>query len=48
MRKKRMQKSNAGRGIAEAAAKQSKRGVIPTVAPVMSYVQAVKTASKWI
>ena len=25
-------------GIAEAAAKQSKRGVIPTVAPVMSYV----------
>ena len=33
-------------GIAEAAAKQSKRGVIPTVAPVMSYVQAVKTASE--
>ena len=32
--------------IAEAAAKQSKRGVIPTVAPVMSYVQAVKTASE--
>lgn len=33
-------------GIAEAAAKQSKRGVIPTVAPVMSYAQAVKTASE--
>ena len=33
-------------GIAEAAAKQSKRGVIPTVATVMSYVQAVKTASE--
>ena len=33
-------------GIAEAAAKQSKRGVIPTVVPVMSYVQAVKTASE--
>ena len=33
-------------GIAEAAANQSKRGVIPTVAPVMSYVQAVKTASE--
>ena len=32
--------------IAEAAAKQSKRGVIPTVAPVMSYAQAVKTASE--
>lgn len=32
-------------GIAEAAAKQSKRGVIPTVAPVMSYAQAVKMAS---
>ena len=31
-------------GIAEAAAKQSKRGVIPTVAPVMSYAQAVKMA----
>lgn len=33
-------------GIAEAAAKQSKRGVIPTVAPVMSYAQAVKMASE--
>ena len=33
-------------GIAEAAAKQSKRGVIPTVAPVMSYAQAVKMASQ--
>lgn len=33
-------------GIAEAAAKQSKRGVIPTVAPVMSYEQAVKMASE--
>lgn len=33
-------------GIAEAAAKQSKRGVIPTVAPVMSYTQAVKMASQ--
>lgn len=33
-------------GIAEAAAKQSKRGVIPTVAPVMSYAQAVKIASE--
>ncbi len=32
-------------GIAEAAAKQSKRGVIPEVAPVMSYAQAVKMAS---
>ena len=32
--------------IAEAAAKQSKRGVIPTVAPVMNYAQAVKTASE--
>ena len=32
--------------IAEAAAKQSKRGVIPTVAPVMSYAQAVKMASE--
>ena len=31
-------------GIAEAAAKQSKRGVIPTVAPVMRYAQAVKMA----
>ena len=33
-------------GIAEAAAKQSKRGLIPTVAPVMSYAQAVKMASE--
>ena len=33
-------------GIAEAAAKQSKRGVIPTVAPVMNYAQAVKMASE--
>lgn len=33
-------------GIAEAAAKQSKRGVIPTVAPMMSYAQAVKMASQ--
>ena len=33
-------------GIVEAAAKQSKRGVIPTVAPVMSYAQAVKMASE--
>lgn len=33
-------------GIAEAAAKQSKRGVIPTVAPAMSYPQAVKMASE--
>jgi 16S rRNA (uracil1498-N3)-methyltransferase len=33
-------------GIAEAAAKQSKRGVIPTVAPVMHYAQAVKMASE--
>lgn len=33
-------------GIAEAAAKQSKRGVIPTVTPVMSYAQAVKMASE--
>ena len=33
-------------GIAEAAAKQSKRGVIPMVAPVMSYEQAVKMASE--
>ena len=33
-------------GIAEAAAKQSKRGVIPMVAPVMSYAQAVKMASE--
>ena len=33
-------------GIAEAAAKQSKRGVIPTVAPAMSYAQAVKMASE--
>ena len=33
-------------GIAEAAAKQSKRGVIPTVAPMMSYAQAVKMASE--
>ena len=33
-------------GIAEAAAKQSKRGVIPTVAPVMSYAQAVKMAAE--
>lgn len=32
-------------GIAEAAAKQSKRGVIPTVAPVMSYAEAVKLAA---
>ena len=38
-------KINRSQGIAESAAKQSKRGVIPTVAPVMSYVQAVKTAS---
>ena len=41
-----MQKIKRWQGIAEAAAKQSKRGVIPTVAPVMSYVQAVKTASE--
>ena len=33
-------------GIEEAAAKQSKRGVIPTVAPVMRYAQAVKMASE--
>ena len=38
--------AEAAKGIAEAAAKQSKRGVIPTVATVMSYVQAVKTASE--
>lgn len=32
-------------GIAEAAAKQSKRGIIPEVSEVMSFSQAVKTAS---
>ena len=32
-------------GIAEAAAKQSKRGVIPTVTPVMNYGQAVRMAA---
>lgn len=32
-------------GIAEAAAKQSKRGVIPQVAKVMSFKEAVKLAS---
>ena len=33
-------------GIAEAAAKQSKRGVIPTVTSVMNYAQALKMASE--
>lgn len=33
-------------GIAEAAAKQSKRGVIPKVADVMSFSEAVKRASE--
>lgn len=32
-------------GIAEAAAKQSKRGVIPQISGVMSFAQAVKMAS---
>ena len=33
-------------GIAEAAAKQSKRGIIPQVTEVMSYAQAVKLAGE--
>ena len=44
--KKAAAKTARWQGIAEAAAKQSKRGVIPTVAPVMSYAQAVKMASE--
>jgi len=35
-------------GIAEAAAKQSKRGVIPRVADVMSFKEALKYAEKMI
>ena len=47
--KKAAKKADRWNSIAEsaaAAAKQSKRGVIPTVAPVMSYAQAVKMASE--
>lgn len=33
-------------GIAEAAAKQSRRGLVPEVAPVLSFAQAVEKAAK--
>lgn len=43
--KKAASKTARWQGIAEAAAKQSKRGVIPEVSEVMSFSQAVKTAA---
>ena len=43
--KKARSKLTRWQGIAEAAAKQSKRGIIPKVSEVMSYKEAVKLAS---
>lgn len=43
--KKASSKITRWQGIAEAAAKQSKRGVIPQISGVMSFSQAVKMAS---
>ena len=43
--KKAASKVQRWQGIAEAAAKQSKRGIIPRVAPVMSFKEAVKQAA---
>lgn len=43
--KKASSKMTRWQGIAEAAAKQSKRGIIPQVSGVMSFAQAVKMAS---
>lgn len=44
--KKSASKISRWQGIAEAAAKQSKRGIIPTVSEVMSFKDAVNMASK--
>lgn len=44
--KKAKSKITRWQGIAEAAAKQSKRGIIPQVADVMSFAQAVKMAAE--
>lgn len=43
--KKSASKITRWQGIAEAAAKQSKRGIIPTISPVMNYKEALKVAS---
>lgn len=43
--KKAAGKAARWQGIAEAAAKQSKRGIIPQVMPVVSFLQAVKMVS---
>lgn len=45
MEKKAAGKAARWQGIAEAAAKQSKRGIIPQVMPVVSFLQAVKMVS---
>lgn len=44
--KKAASKIQRWQGIAEAAAKQSKRSIIPQVAPVMSFKEAVKKAAE--
>lgn len=45
--KKSASKISRWQGIAEAAAKQSKRGIIPTIRPVMNYKEAIKEASSF-
>lgn len=44
--KKSASKVSRWQSIAEAAAKQSKRGIIPTVSPVMSFAEALSKAEK--
>lgn len=44
--KKAASKIQRWQGIAEAAAKQSKRGIVPQIAPVMSFKEAVKAAAQ--
>ena len=45
-KKGRIERSNAGMPIAESAAKQSKRSILPQVSDVVTFAQAVKNGRK--